>query len=494
MSAPADDIAALARGGRTNVTGFFMRLIARIPFLFIGAQWYGAEAMGRLAFVVAVMEFSAQLTTLGLKKGLALHLSGDGKENGAWDAILLVFAVTLIPMALFMTFPQIMFPNSAPKPLDYLLPLAIPAFALADIMLAALAYKLNIKAAVMARMIVEPWTISIAAIALWWVLPRDGLLAAYALSIAAALIASAIPFLRSYGLPRDWTPRVSELYALARRNAPLAVSEAIEWSSRRIDVVILGLFVSPATVGIYYTAQQVATLPQKLKTSFDPVLGPVITKALAAGDRPAIARQISQAGFWILAAQTSVALALILISADLMRLIGPGRDFVIGTGALIALLAAEAMASPAVASEAALVYVARHKNLLVSMTMLTIQVGLSFALLFTFRSRGYSEAVQAVGPALALAVALLFGSIAKVRLAARELGAPVRVWRWWVAAAALAAIPFGLTASVLPFGLDIPIGLLGALAAFWLVIWRYGFREEDRVLFRKTNAESAASR
>ena len=488
MSAATEDIAALAKGGRTNVTGFFMRLIARIPFLFIGAQWYGAEAMGRLAFVVAVMEFSAQLTTLGLKKGLALHLSSDGKDNGAWDAILVVFAVTLIPMTIFMSFPQIMFPNSAPKPLDYLLPLVIPAFALADIMLAALAFRLNIKAAVFARMIVEPWTISIAATLLWWVMPRDGLLAAYALSIAGALIASAIPFLKAYGLPRQWTPRVSELYALARRNAPLAASEAIEWSSRRIDVVILGLFVSPATVGIYYTAQQIATLPQKLKTSFDPVLGPVITKRLAEGNRAAIANQVSQAGFWILAAQTSVALALILVSADLMRLIGPGRDFVIGTGALIALLAAEAMASPAVASEAALVYVARHKNLLVSMMMLSVQVTLSFAFLVALRRFGYSEPVQAMGPAIALAVALLFGSVVKSRLVERELGFPVQIWRWWVAAAALAAIPFGLTASVLPFGLDIPIGLLGALAAFWLVIWRYGFQEEDRILFRKVKS------
>ncbi len=485
MNETHDDISALAKGGRTNVIGFFLRLIARIPFLFIGAQWYGAEAMGRLAFVVAVLEFSAQATTLGLKKGLALHLSGDGKENGAWDAVLIVFAVTLIPVAIFMTFPQIMFPNSVPKPLDYLLPLAIPAFALSEVMLAACAYRLNIKAAVVARMIVEPWTISIAAFALWWVMPQDGLLAAYALSIAGALMASAYPFLKSYGLPRNWTPRASELYALARHNAPLAAAEIIEWSSRRIDVVILSLFVSPAIVGIYYTAQQVATLPQKLKTSFDPVLGPVITRKLAEGDRAAIARQVSQAGFWILAAQSSVALALILASENLMRLIGPGRDFVIGTGAMVALLFAEAMASPSVASEAALVYVARHKNLFVSMATIALQISLSFASILALRAQGFSEAVQAIGPATALALSLGFSSAVKSHLAQRELAAPVRIWRWWIAIAALVSLPVGAFAWALPFGLDIAIGLVGVLAAFWFVIWRYGFGDADRVLFRK---------
>ena len=45
-----------------------------------------------------------------------------------------------------------------------------------------------------------------------------------------------------------------------------------------------------ALVGIYYVAQQVATLPAKLKTSFEPVLGPVIARRLAVNDRAAIAK------------------------------------------------------------------------------------------------------------------------------------------------------------------------------------------------------------
>jgi hypothetical protein len=31
---------------------------------------------------------------------------------------------------------------------------------------------------------------------------------------------------------------------------------------------------------------------------------------------------------------------------------------------------------------------------------------------------------------------------------------------------------------------------LTSLAAFWLVIWRYGFSDQDRVLFRKAGAKS----
>src|SRR3546814_12133205 len=108
----------------------------------------------------------------------------------------------------------------------------------------------------------------------------------------------------------------------ARRNTPLAASDAIEWGSRRIDIAILGLFFSPAVVGIYYVAQQVASLPQKLKTSFDPILGPVITRNLAKGDKKGVAAQVEQVGFWIIAAQAGVAIGLGIPGGGVMGLVG----------------------------------------------------------------------------------------------------------------------------------------------------------------------------
>lgn len=488
----SDDIAALAKGGRTNIGGFFIRLIARIPFLIIGSQWYGAEALGRLAYAIVAVEFAAQLSTLGLKRGLALHLAGAGKDNGAWDAILVVVAATLIPTVVLMAVPQIMFPNSRINGLDNLLPLAIPAIALSDVMLAALAYRFDIAATVRARAVVEPWTISLIAFALAWTLPRDGLLIAYSGSVIAALIASVIPFLASYGLPKGWKPQGAELYALARRNAPLALADAIEWGSRRIDLAILGLFVSPATVGIYWVAQQVASLPQKLKTSFDPVLGPAITRKLDANDRAGIARQVSQVGFWIIAAQTGVALALGIPGEALMGLIGPGRDFVGGNGALAFLLLAEVAAAVAVVSEAALVYVARVRNLVVSLGTIALQILLSFALILLIRELGFPELFQAAGPAIALAVSLALSSLIKSRLAAKLLGAPVSVWRWALPIAASVAILVGQLIIQLPEWAELAIGIPAILAAYGWMIWRFGFGPEDRLLFGRQRRSSVS--
>src|SRR3546814_4686163 len=110
--------------------------------------------------------------------------------------------------------------------------------------------------------------------------------------MVAALVASIVPLIKSYGRPREWRPRPIQLWRMARQNMPLAAADGVEWGSRRLDLAILGLFATPYIVGIYYVAQQVASLPQKLKTSFDPILGPVITRNLGEKNYSAIARQV----------------------------------------------------------------------------------------------------------------------------------------------------------------------------------------------------------
>ena len=78
--APADDINALAKGGRTNIMGFVIRLAGRVPFLFIAGRWYGADALGRFAYATIIVEFAGQLATMGLKRGLAQQLATTKRD------------------------------------------------------------------------------------------------------------------------------------------------------------------------------------------------------------------------------------------------------------------------------------------------------------------------------------------------------------------------------------------------------------------------------
>ena len=485
-----DDIEALAKGGRTNIFGFLLRLAARIPFLFIAGRLYGAEALGRFAYAILVVELVAQLATLGLRRGLAEYLSRDGDDvhtHKVADALLVGAIASAIGAAFLIAVPQLMFPNSQINGLDRFLPLVIFAITATDISLAALAYRFDVVSTVRARAIVEPWTISIAAGVLYFYSARDGLILAYVVSLVAALLTALWPLWRSYGLPWGWRPNGRALFALARRNAPLAAADAAEWGSRRLDLAILGLFASPAIVGIYYVAQQIASLPQKLKTSFDPILGPVITRNLQEKNYKEIAKQVGQVGFWIIAAQAGIALALGIPGEAVMGLVGP--EFVGGALAAAFLLAAEVAASTAVVSESALVYMARHRNLLISLAMLALQAILSIAFILSLDYLPIEPSkkglVQAAAVALALMLSLLVGSIIKSRLLSHLLGERIKVLRsaliWAIAAATL----LGIGATYLPEWVELAFGVPGILALYCFVIWTKGFGPDDRALFRK---------
>ena len=493
-SAPPADLAALARGGRINFFGFCIRLAARLPFLFIAGRIYGAEALGRFAYAVLIVEFAAQLATLGLKRGLAQQLAHTDKPHVgvAWDALLVAAVGSALCMGLLMLFPQAMFPKSEITGLEWLLPITIIALAWSDIMLAALAYRHDVTSTVRARAIVEPITISAAALVWAYISTRDGLIIAYVLSMVAALVASIIPFLKSYGLARGWRPDPSNLWKMARRNVPVAAADAVEWGSRRIDLAVLGLLVphtpaGQAVVGIYYVAQNVASLPSKLKTSFDPILGPVIARNLKDGDKGAVAKQVRQVGFWVIGAQLGVALALAIPGEAVMGLVGPA--FVSGTAALVFLLFAEVVAAMAAVSEAALIYVARHRNMLISLMMLALEAGLAVVFFLSMKALDWPVMWQATGPAIGLMLALGFAAVLKSRLLCGILGARVNGWRWPLIWAAAAGSVLGYLATFLPEWAELILGIPGILVAFGAVLWTKGFKAEDRELFRMKKAD-----
>ncbi|WP_173426288.1 lipopolysaccharide biosynthesis protein [Sphingomonas hengshuiensis] len=468
--------------------GFILRLVARLPFLFIAGRVYGPDIVGRYAIVVLVIEVAALFATLGLKRGLAQALSSTDRPHAhvVWDAMVVALLASAVACGVLMLFPQAMYPNSEIIGLERLLPLVVFAVAASDVSLSALAYRHNIRASVTARAIIEPWVISIAAWGFSFVSARDGLILAYVVSMVAALVASIVPFVREYGMPRGWRPRPADIWALARRNAPLAGADTIEWATRNVDRFILGLLFAPSVVGIYYMAQQVVSVPQRLKSSFDPILGPVITQSLAANDRAAVANQVRQVGFWITGAQAALLVVFAIPAEGVMGLIGP--EFVAGAGALCILLVAEVFASTGAVCETALIYIARHRNLMISLCVLLLQIALSFAFVVIARTQGWPEAWQAVGPAVALAISVTIGSAVKAILLRRLLGASVlRVRPSLFGAMAVSAL-VGAAFTSLPARYEwaeLSLGIPAIVATYLFVIIRFGFGPEDRSLFRK---------
>ena len=492
-----DDMATLAKGGRTNTLGFFIRLLGNIPFLFIGYRLYGVEAMGRFAAAFVVIEIFALVCALGEKRGLAQRLTDGIEDDGirpanlVFDGMLASFAFAILACALLLAFPVIIFPNGTGSQFDMWMIAAIPAFALTEILLAAQAYRYDIATTVRARAVVEPWTRSICVGAFFFIpaIKDGGLALAFLASIYGGLLTALWAFLRTYGLPSGWRPRPRYLGKMTARALPLVGADVIERGTRLLDVFLLGQSTSAAAVGIYFFAKEVVSVPQKLKSSFEPILSPVITKNLKIGNMTAIASQVRQVGFWIIALQAGIALALAIPGEAVMGLGGPA--IVGGTGALALLLTAEVIASMAVVSESVLVYIARKRNLMISIGVITLQGALTLALIAFADKYGMSEGFKAAGAALALLVALGISSLVKALLLKSLLKAPVSNWRWTLVWATAPAVVVGFLATLLPEWAELIFGIPAILATYFFVIWKRGFGPEDRLLFSKKTEKSA---
>jgi hypothetical protein len=105
------------------------------------------------------------------------------------------------------------------------------------------------------------------------------------------------------------------------------------------------------------------------------------------------------------------------------------------------------------------------------------------------------DPIAAAGPAVALMIALGFASIAKSRLLSRILGAPVSGWRWSLLWASAGAGIVGWLFTRLPHRLEwveLVVGVPLILATYGVLIWYFGFGEEDRELFRMKPAGAPA--
>jgi O-antigen/teichoic acid export membrane protein len=480
-AASGNATAILARGGRTSFGGFVLRLLARMPFLFVAGRLYGSSAVGRFGYAILIVELTAQLATIGLKRGLAEELAHARAPHADTlaDALLLGAGLAALGAALLMALPMLVFPGGAVTPLDRFFPLVALAVVVSDISLAGLAFRHDIAAQVRARSIIEPWTLTLVSVPAFYLVGRsDGLLVAYAASMLAAVSASLVPCIRTFGLPRRWRPSFVRLMALAKLNAPLAGADVADWGSRRLDFFLLGRFASPEVTGIYFVAQNIASLAAKLKNSFDPILAPLLATSLARGDTAAAAGHVRQVAFWILAAQFAVVLALGMTARASMGLFGPA--FAHGAAVLAVLLTVELLASQGAVAEAALIYVRRKSNLAIAIAGLVVQT------LVTLVFVGQYGGLAAAG---GLAVAVLLVSIAKSWLLRRELGASVSGWRIALVLAAVPAFGVGFGVQHLPEWAQLSAGLVAILGTFGALVWWLGFGPADRLLFRRGQAE-----
>jgi hypothetical protein len=203
-----------------------------------------------------------------------------------------------------------------------------------------------------------------------------------------------------------------------------------------------------------------------------------LARNLAANNMAKVAAHIRQISFWVAAVQLGVVLAFGLVGQAAMGLFGP--VFAGGVLVLVMLLTVELFAAQAAVAEGALIYVARNANLMWSVAGLAVQAALSLWLVPMDGPLG-----GGVGAALALAIAALLQSVAKSRLLQARLGHAVSGWRLSLLLCALPILGLGQLVLRTPEPIQLTIGFFGLLGSYGFLIWRFGFRGADRLLFSR---------
>lgn len=354
------DIRDIFRGVFATLGGFGGRLIARAILMVFAGHSYGAEALGQLGQVAAVSEIAAATCVMGLKRGFldmlsADELAGRRPETRIVDALCLTLVISIGLSFLLGFFWRGTYPDN--PGLTMLLYAAVPAIVFYEVALTATKFKRIVRWDIAARCIAEPWMFLLLTLAFWYMgRPQDGLIIAYVGSVVTTAILAAIGLVSVLGLRalRQSQPSPLHWREIIAKSAPVGVTDIGNMALRRLDFIVLSMFVSAESAGLYYMAQQLVTIPQKIGGLFETMLSPVMAGLHNRKNTGQIRNNLVSVCRWIFNVQLVITVPMIVFSASLMALFGP--EFTSGAVALIILLIAELVDGTFLSSETPLIF------------------------------------------------------------------------------------------------------------------------------------------
>src|SRR3954468_4540325 len=164
----------IMRGAQATALGFAVRFTARLLFLYAAGRLYGASPFGAYVLAAAMVELAVGAGGLSTKKTLFPLLD---RHEGAGDrplphilldaALLVLLASLALAAGLMlaaMLLPESLMPGDAGIALFVLAPM-IAGQALMDLFLAAARWKQKVRYEVIARSLIEPYTLAAGSIA-----------------------------------------------------------------------------------------------------------------------------------------------------------------------------------------------------------------------------------------------------------------------------------------------------------------------------------------
>lgn len=477
------DFRDVVRGAAASLFGFGGRLGARVLFMLVAAQAFGAKQLGILGLVAAITEIAAAIGVMGMKRSL-LDMLSERQEAGLAIAprIKEAFMIALGFGFLISAFLLFVWPLVLPgQPAVWaLLFFAVPASIFIDICLTAIKFKRIVKWDVWSRSIAESWGLFLLALLFLGLgMQETGLVLAYAGSLFIAALVAAFGLISVFPLKSLMAARatVSAFPKIITHSVPVGVTDIGIMAVRRIDLIVLSIFVGPSATGLYFMVQQLVTIQQRLAGLFEPMLSPVIAQLHNRMDAKRIRANMIGICRWVFIIQLLIAVPMVVFGDYLLSLFN--AEFFAGGLILTIILIAEVIDGTFISTETPLVFAKpRIPPTLLVMTLI-IEVGLISLLSYLYGIEG---------AAIGFLIAICFLNAGRLWSLSKFLNIRI-VNSTYVTPIFFALLMFGCLLAIRALvppeqGIIIVAGVVINLVVFAYLIKTFALTKSDKILFR----------
>jgi len=310
----------LLRGGFISGGGYILRILARLVVALFAARFFGTAVFGAFVVAIAVVEAAAVAAGLSTKWMLFKWLDANHRDGRRRAAHVLIDAAVLVGAASFLISGAIAGGLAAvvveapttKVAIMTLLPV-VAMQALMEVFLAATRWTHVMRYDFTAKSVIQP-AASIF-LALGAVLAGGGarsLAIAYVVATALALAYAVYGARRCLGgfALSPYRLHPSELLRKFRAAMPTTASDLVDALYTRADIYLVAILLGETAAGIYGVARQISLPVRQIRSAFDGMLIPLVSKTLAlAGPQRALAAA-RQSSRLVLIAQAPVAIAL----------------------------------------------------------------------------------------------------------------------------------------------------------------------------------------
>lgn len=327
------DTKDIAKGALINFFGALLQGMNLIFYFFLG-RIYGPAETGLFLLSRASLDILSKMGILGLDRAmlsLGARKTAEQDEEGFYRILGQAFFLGLMSCTVLTVCLRGAFALGISLKPETVKPIGIMAWGiffwlLSSLFLFATRTLRVMHYEVICKSIVEPSVLLVSSLLFYRFFPGiEGLAYAFLFSTAAGAGVALYLFSRVLSLRKLFHGAFqrSGRGRLFRFAFPIGLYDMLNMLLQRIDMMMVGRFLSASAVGIYGLAEEASFVLKKVRQSFDPIFIPVISVAQQTGDRRSLSTQYRNVTRWILLLDLGLLGIFILNSRTIMGLFGP---------------------------------------------------------------------------------------------------------------------------------------------------------------------------